>query len=52
MNLVDLIIIVLLIVLVSAVIYFSFIKHRGEPCHNCPYLKSCNKNKCIKKVKK
>ena len=46
MNLADLIIIILLVMLVSLLIYFSFIKNRENPCHNCPYSKRCNKNKC------
>lgn len=51
MNLVDLIIIILLVVIVGLVIYFSFIKNRNNPCHNCPYFKSCDKSSCKSKNK-
>lgn len=52
MNFVDIIIIILLVSLISLVIYFSFIKNRKNPCHNCPYFKNCNKSKCITKIDK
>ena len=51
MNWVDLVIIVLLAILISLLVYFSFIKHRGNPCHNCPYCKSCDKSKCFSERK-
>lgn len=47
MKLVDIVIIVLLIIFISLLVYFSFIKHRGNSCHNCPYYKSCDKSKCF-----
>lgn len=51
MNLVDFIIVSLLVVLISLVVYFSFVKHRGNPCSNCIYYKSCNKRKYFIKNK-
>ena len=47
MKLVDVVIIVLLIIFIILLVYFSLIKHRGNPCHNCPYCKSCDKSKCL-----
>ena len=49
MSISDVILIVLLIILVGIVIYFSFIKNRGNKCYGCPYAKSCNKDKCEKR---
>lgn len=46
MSFVDVIIIIFLMALIGVLIYFSFIKNRGNPCYNCPYSKSCDKGKC------
>lgn len=46
MNLVDLIIVLMLVVVISLVVYFSFIKNRKNRCCGCPYYKSCNRNTC------
>lgn len=48
MNIVDLVILLFLIAILGSIIYFSFIKNRNNPCHNCPYCNNCNKNKCLK----
>ena len=49
MNLVDFVIMSLLVLLVGLLIYCSFVKNRGNPCHNCPYYKRCDMKKCKEK---
>jgi len=44
---VDFIIILILLLIVSCVIYFSFIKNKDK-CKGCPYYKECNKSSCKK----
>ena len=51
MNYVDVIIVVILLVIVCLIVYFSFIKDRGNPCKGCPYYKGCKKNNCDKNIK-
>lgn len=46
MTFTDILLVILLATIVIAVIYFSFIKNKGNPCWNCPYSKNCNKAKC------
>lgn len=48
MELVDILIILILLLIVSIIVYFSFIKNRGNPCKGCPYAKSCNRGSCNK----
>lgn len=48
MSLVDIIIVLILFVVVSLVIYFSFVKNRNDPCKGCLYSKSCSKMNCKK----
>lgn len=49
MSLVDVIIVFILLIIVSIVVYFAFIKNKDNPCKGCPYYKNCNKSKCDKK---
>jgi len=48
MKLVDIIIILILLLIVGLVVYFSFIKNKGDKCKGCHYAKNCNKNNCNK----
>ena len=48
MKLVDVIIILILLLIVGLVMYFSFIRNKDDKCKGCPYCKTCNKNDCNK----
>lgn len=50
-KIVDVIVCLLLVLVVGVIAYFSFVKNKDNPCHNCPYGKSCNRNKCNKIIK-
>ena len=49
MKFIDIVIIILLVFFIGLLIYLSFIKNRGNICRNCPYCKSCNKDKYDRK---
>ena len=49
MSVADIILIIILFIVVSVIVYFSFVKHRGDKCYGCPYMRSCNKDKCEKR---
>jgi hypothetical protein len=51
MNFADIVIVSLLIIIIGLLIYFSFIKNRGDPCRNCPYCKKCDKSSCSNRGK-
>ncbi len=42
MTVSDIIIIIGIVLLVSIVIYFNFIKNKNAPCHGCSKAKTCN----------
>jgi len=46
MTFVDIIIILVLVVVIGLVVYYSFIKNKGNKCACCSYNKSCNKSSC------
>lgn len=48
MKLVDVLIIIIILLIVGLVVYFSFIKNKDNPCKGCPYAKNCNKKNCNK----
>lgn len=48
MTLTDIIILIILAIVVSLVVYFSFIKNRNNKCAGCPYAKDCNNRSCKK----
>ena len=43
MKLVDIILILILLLIVGVIVYFSFIKNKGNKCKGCPYYKKCDK---------
>lgn len=52
MKLIDIILIIAIIIVVLIIFYFSYWRHRKEPCHGCPYAKTCrNNDNCDKKQK-
>jgi len=42
MKPVDIIILIIIIASVIAIGYFTFWKHRKDPCRGCPYAKHCS----------
>ena len=49
MSLADIVIITTLAIVVSVVVYFSFVRYKNNPCRGCPYYKKCDKDKCDRK---
>lgn len=47
----DIIWILLVIVFIVVLFYFAIWKHRNEPCHGCPFAKTCKKT-CDRKNQK
>lgn len=48
LNIVDMIILLVILVVLGLIIYFSFIKRKGDVCTKCPYKKEdCNCNKKV-----
>lgn len=52
MTITDIIILIIVILVLGTIVYFSFIKNRKKPCQGCPYQKKCNKKECKEKKTK
>lgn len=48
MKLVDVLVVVTLLLMISIIVYFAYVKNKHVECKGCPYRKRCNKVNCQK----
>lgn len=48
MKLIDVLVVSTLLLIITIVVYFAYVKNRHVQCHGCPYAKRCNKVNCNK----